>query len=89
MLIGTTTYLVHIWPNQIIKFVEDTIDDFHQKMALLVLQGRRHQQWQDLVKERSCAKLSGLICDLTKSSLKGDRLVRDSFSKIVTIKSWR
>lgn len=37
MLIGTTTYLVHIWPNQIIKFVEDTIDDFHQEMALLVL----------------------------------------------------
>ncbi len=63
---------VDIWSNQVIKFVEDTINDFHQEMTLLVLQCRRHQQWQDLVKEGSCTKLSGFICDLTKSSLKGE-----------------
>ena len=34
---GFITYLVHIGSNQVVQFVENTVDDFDQQMALLVL----------------------------------------------------
>lgn len=76
------TYLVNVWSNQVIKFVEDTINDFNQQMTFLVLQCRRHQQGQDLVKEGPRTKLSGFICDLTKSSLKGESQLEIFFQRL-------
>jgi hypothetical protein len=50
-------------PDQIIKLVENTIDDFDEQMSLLrVLVG--HEQRQDVIEERACAKLSCVNCYL-------------------------
>lgn len=71
-----------IWSNQVIKFVENTVDDLHQEMSLLVLKCRRHQQRQDLVKKGPGTKLSGLICNLTERSLQVDSWLEVMFVKV-------
>lgn len=69
-LIFTEPYLVYIWSNQVVQFVEDAVDDFDQQMALLVLQGGRHEERQDLIEQRTSSELTSFICDLTQSGLK-------------------
>lgn len=60
---------MHIRSDQVIQFVQNTVNDFNQEMALLVLQGGRHEQRQDLVEQRTCSKFTSLIRDLTQRSL--------------------
>ena len=69
-LIFTEPYLVYIWSNQVVQFVEDAVDDFDQQMALLVLQSWGHEERQDLIEQRTRSELTSFICDLTQSSLK-------------------
>lgn len=63
------TYLVYIWSNQVIQFVQNAVNDFNQQMALLIFQGGWHEQGQDLIEQGACSKFTGLICDLTQGSL--------------------
>lgn len=58
-----------VWSDQVIEFVENAVNHFNQEVALLVLQGRRHKQWQDLVEQRTCSEFTSLICDLAQCSL--------------------
>lgn len=58
-----------IWSDQVIKLVENAVNHFNQEVALLILQGGRHKQWQDLVEQRTCSEFTSLICDLTQRSL--------------------
>lgn len=58
-----------VWSDQVIEFVENAVNHFNQEVALLVLQGGRHKQWQNLVEQRTCSKFTSLICDLTQRSL--------------------
>lgn len=60
-------------PDQVVQLVEDAVDDFDQQMPLLVFQGGRHQQRQDLVEQRPGAKLSGFVRDLAQCGLGGGR----------------
>lgn len=64
---------MNIWSDQVIQFVENAVNDFNQKMALLILQGGGHKQWQDLVEQGTCSEFASLICDLTQSSLRAKR----------------
>ena len=57
---------MHIWSDKIVQLIQDTIDNLHQQMALLILQSRRHQQRQDLIEQRPGAHLAGFIRDLTQ-----------------------
>ena len=36
---------VNIQPNQIIEPIQNTVNDFDQKMPFLVLQGTLHEEW--------------------------------------------
>lgn len=76
-------YLVHVWSNQVVQFVENAVNNFNQQMALLVLQGGRHEQRQDLVEQGACSELTSLICDLTQGGLRQER--RGSLSQAVDI----
>lgn len=60
---------MYVWSNQVIQFVENAVNDFNQQMALLVLQGGRHEQRQNLIEQRACSEFTGFICDLTQSGL--------------------
>lgn len=62
-------YLVDVRPDQVVQLVEDAVDDFDQQVPLLVLQGGRHQQRQDLIEQRPGAKLPGFVGDLPQCSL--------------------
>lgn len=64
---------MNIWSDQVIQFVENAVNDFNQKMALLILQGGGHEQGQDLVEQGTCSEFASFICDLTQSSLRGKR----------------
>ena len=61
--------LVNIGADQVIQFVEDSIDDLHQQMALLVFQSPFHEQGENLVEKSSGTKVARIVCDLTQSSL--------------------
>lgn len=58
-----------VGPHQVIQFVQDAVDDLDQKVTLLVLQGRGHQEGQDLIEQRPRPKLARLVCDLSEGSL--------------------
>mmetsp|Transcript_4651 Transcript_4651/g.13433 ORF Transcript_4651/g.13433 Transcript_4651/m.13433 type:complete len:554 (-) Transcript_4651:1414-3075(-) len=60
---------VHVRSHHVVELVEDAIDDLHQEMAFLVFKRRAHQQWKDLVEERSGAKRPGPIRDLAHRGL--------------------
>ena len=62
-------HLMHIWPDQIVELVQDAVNDLHQQMALLILEGRRHQEREDLVEERTGAELAGLVRHLPEGGL--------------------
>lgn len=81
---------MYVGSNKVVKFVENTVDDFHQQVAFLVLKGGGHEQWEDLVEQRSCSKLASFVCDLTKGRLKqretgsNDCLCQETFSSQMT-----
>lgn len=56
--------------HQVIQFVQDAVDDLHQQVAFLVLQGRGHQEGQDLIEQRPCPELTRLVRDLSEGSLR-------------------
>jgi len=58
---------VDVRTDEIIEFVEDTINDFDKQVALLVLESMPHEQGEDLVKEST--KLACLVSNLTKGGL--------------------
>ena len=60
---------MNIWTDQIIQFVEDSVNDFDEKMSLLIFQGRTHQEGEDLVKERSRTELSCFFSESLKCRL--------------------
>jgi hypothetical protein len=43
---------VDVWMDEIIEFVEDTINDLDKQVVLLVLESTLHKQGEDLAKER-------------------------------------
>ena len=53
--------------DQVIKFVEDAVHDFHQEMPLLRIIGC-HQQGKDVCEERACSEFTGIDGDLPKST---------------------
>ena len=61
--------LVNVGPHQVVEFVEDAVDDLDEQVALLVLERRRHEQWQDLAEQRPGAELARLVRDLTQRRL--------------------
>lgn len=61
-------YLVHVRPDQIIQFVQDSVNNFDEQVPLLVLESGTHQQRQNLVEERTSAELARFICYLTQGS---------------------
>lgn len=61
--------LVDVGPHQVVQFVQDAVNDLDQKVTLLVLQGRGHQEGQDLIEKRPRPKLARLVCDLSEGSL--------------------
>mmetsp|Transcript_21900 Transcript_21900/g.37846 ORF Transcript_21900/g.37846 Transcript_21900/m.37846 type:complete len:260 (-) Transcript_21900:1197-1976(-) len=58
-------HLVHEGPHQVAQLVQHAVDHLHQQMPLLVFQGGRHQQRQNLIKQTISAELCGLVCNLT------------------------
>lgn len=60
---------MYIRADQVVKFVQNPVNDFDQQMSLLILQGGAHKQRQNLVEERPRAELTGLVGDLTERCL--------------------
>jgi len=56
--------LVHKRAHQVVELVEDAVDDLDEQVALLVLEGGRHEQRQDLVEQRARAELARLVAQL-------------------------
>ena len=59
-----------IGPDEVIKLVEDPVNDLDQQMSLLVLQCGGHEQRQDLVEEGIRTKLPRLVRDGTQGRLR-------------------
>mmetsp|Transcript_16976 Transcript_16976/g.40740 ORF Transcript_16976/g.40740 Transcript_16976/m.40740 type:complete len:286 (-) Transcript_16976:1562-2419(-) len=55
--------LVHVGPDEVVKLVEDAIDDLDQQVPLLVLEGAAHHQRQNLVAQRPRPEVSRLLGD--------------------------
>lgn len=58
-----------VGPHKVVQFVQDAVNDLDQKVTLLVLQGRGHQEGQDLIEKWPRPKLARLVCDLSEGSL--------------------
>ena len=50
-----------VWADQLVEPPQNAVDDFHQNVALLVVEGGRHQQREDLVEQGPGAELAGLV----------------------------
>src|SRR3546814_1080731 len=55
-------------------------DLLHQQVSFLILQSWRHQEWQNLVEEWACAKLSRLVSDLTQCRSEESRVGKECVS---------
>jgi hypothetical protein len=60
---------VNVRTDKIVELVENTINDLHKKVALLILESTLHKQGKDLVKERTSTKFASLVSDLAEGSL--------------------
>mmetsp|Transcript_25776 Transcript_25776/g.46497 ORF Transcript_25776/g.46497 Transcript_25776/m.46497 type:complete len:338 (-) Transcript_25776:140-1153(-) len=56
-------------PHQVIQLVQNTINHLDQQMSLLILQSWTHQQWQNLMKQRTCPKAPCLVRNLPHGRL--------------------
>mmetsp|Transcript_6141 Transcript_6141/g.12627 ORF Transcript_6141/g.12627 Transcript_6141/m.12627 type:complete len:213 (+) Transcript_6141:1998-2636(+) len=54
---------------QIVQFVQNTINDLDKQVTFLVFQRWTHEEWQNLVKERTRTKGSRPVCNLTHGRL--------------------
>eukprot|EP00906_Rhabdomonas_costata_P019307 RCo028206 len=61
--------LVHVRPHQVVQLVQDPVNNLHEKVPLLILQGGGHQQGQDLVKQGPRAQLPCLVSELPEGLL--------------------
>jgi len=57
---------VNMWMSEVIEFVQDTVNDLHKQVALLILEGTLHEQGEDLVEERTSTKILSFVNDLEK-----------------------
>lgn len=60
---------MHVRTDQVVQFVQDSVNDFDEQVSLLVLQRGAHQQRQDLVEERPRAEVASLVRDLSEGGL--------------------
>ena len=61
--------LVYVRSDEVVELVQDAVNHLDQEVALLVLERRRHEQRQDLVKQRARAELPRLVRQLTQRAL--------------------
>ena len=57
--------------DEVVEFVQDTVDDHDKQMTLLVLQCALHEQGQDFVEQRPGTEVTGLVGDLQQTRCVG------------------
>mmetsp|Transcript_18179 Transcript_18179/g.45574 ORF Transcript_18179/g.45574 Transcript_18179/m.45574 type:complete len:411 (+) Transcript_18179:2372-3604(+) len=60
---------MHEGAHEVVELVQDAVDHLDEQVPLLVLEGGRHEQRQDLVEERPRAQLARLVGDLAEGLL--------------------
>ena len=68
---------MYIWSDEIIQFVQNSIDDFDEKMTFLIFQGGGHEKGEDLIEEGACSELTSFVCHLTQRSLNENKITEN------------